>query len=145
MMNTMQANRSIQWLRTQKDAQPVAPEPSPAAESVCICADSEEKDLQEAIGDPQPEAVQAWEDTLMQLDKELPRNTFDTWLKDTKGVVFKEMTLWVLVDSVFSAHWLEQRMYQTILRVLRQSSGESWDVMFCSPASDRICPVHPPE
>ena len=61
---------------------------------------------------------------------ELPRATFDTWLKDTEGLAFDGMDLLVQVPSVFTIAWLEQRMYQTILRALRQSSGELLDVRF---------------
>ena len=39
-------------------------------------------------------------------------------------------TCWCRVPSVFTIAWLEQRMYQTILRALRQSSGELLDVRF---------------
>ena len=65
-----------------------------------------------------------------QLEMELPRATFDTWLKDTEGMAFDGMDLLVQVPSVFTIAWLEQRMYQTILRALRQSSGELLDVRF---------------
>jgi len=61
---------------------------------------------------------------------ELPRATFDTWLKDSEGMAFDGMDLLVQVPSVFTIAWLEQRMYQTILRALRQSSGELLDVRF---------------
>ena len=61
---------------------------------------------------------------------ELPRTTFDTWLKETEGLAFDGMDLLVQVPSVFTIAWLEQRMYQTILRALRQSSGDLLDVRF---------------
>ena len=61
---------------------------------------------------------------------ELPRTTFDTWLKETEGLAFDGMDLLVQVPSVFTIAWLEQRMYQTILKALRQSSGELLDVRF---------------
>ena len=61
---------------------------------------------------------------------ELPRTTFDTWLKETEGLTFDGMDLLVQVPSVFTIAWLEQRMYQTILRALRQASGNLLDVRF---------------
>ena len=75
-------------------------------------------------------AQDTWIATLGQLEMELPRTTFDTWLKDTEGLTFNGMDLLVQVPSVFTIAWLEQRMYQTILRALRQSSGELLDVRF---------------
>ena len=61
---------------------------------------------------------------------ELPRTTFDTWLKETEGISFDGMDLLVQVPSVFTIAWLEQRMYQTILRAVRQASGALLDVRF---------------
>ena len=75
-------------------------------------------------------AQDTWIATLGQLEMELPRTTFDTWLKETEGLAFEGMDLLVQVPSVFTIAWLEQRMYQTILRALRQSSGELLDVRF---------------
>ena len=71
-----------------------------------------------------------WTATLGQLEMELPRATFDTWLKETEGLAFDGMDLLVQVPSVFTIAWLAQRMYQTILRALRQSSGDLLDVRF---------------
>ena len=75
-------------------------------------------------------AQETWTATLGQLEMELPRTTFDTWLKDTEGLTFDGMDLLVQAPSVFTIAWLEQRMYQTILRALRQSSGDLLDVRF---------------
>ena len=85
-----------------------------------------------------------WTATLGQLEMELPKPTFDTWLKDTEGLAFEGMDLLVQVPSVFTIAWLEQRMYQTILRALRQSSGELLDVRF--QVSDEVAgeEVQPP-
>ena len=47
----------------------------------------------------------------------------------------------VRVPSVFAVSWLEQRMYQTILRALRGCSGNQWNVWF--EASEAVvCLVH---
>ena len=75
-------------------------------------------------------AQDTWHATLGQLEMELPKATFETWLKETEGLAFDGMDLLVQAPSVFTIAWLEQRMYQTILRALRQSSGESLDVRF---------------
>ena len=75
-------------------------------------------------------AKETWTATLGQLQLELPKTTFDTWLRETEGLAFDGMDLLVQVPSVFTIAWLEQRMYQTILRALRQSSDELLDVRF---------------
>ena len=75
------------------------------------------------------------------LAEKLPGTTFDTWLKDTEGLRCDGDNLVVRVPSVFAVSWLEQRMYQTILRALRGCSGNQWDVRF--EASEAVvCPVH---
>ena len=75
-------------------------------------------------------ARETWTATLGQLEMQLPRATFDAWLKQTQGIGFHQQNLLVEVPSVFTIAWLEQRMYQTILRTLRQVSGQPYDVRF---------------
>ena len=60
-------------------------------------------------------AQDTWTATLGQLETELPRTTFDTWLRETEGLAFEGMDLLVQVPSVFTIAWLEQRMYQLSL------------------------------
>ncbi len=81
-------------------------------------------------------ARETWQATLGQLELELPRNTFDTWLKESEGIAFRDLDLLVTVPSVFVLELLEQRLYQTILRTLRQVSGRQYDVRFQVPASE---------
>ena len=81
-------------------------------------------------------ARETWRATLGQLELELPRNTFDTWLKESEGIAFRDMDLLVTVPSVFVLELLEQRLYQTILRTLRQVSGRQYDVRFQVPAQE---------
>ena len=75
---------------------------------------------------------------------ELPRTTFDTWLKETEGLSFDGTDLLVQVPSVFTIAWLEQRMYQTILRALRQASGDLLDVRFLVSGEVAVDEVQPP-
>ncbi len=89
-------------------------------------------------------ARDTWIATLGQLEMELPRATFDTWLKDTEGLTFDGMDLLVQAPSVFTIAWLEQRMYQTILRALRQSSGDLLDVRFQVSPEVAAAGVQPP-
>ena len=68
------------------------------------------------------EARTRWAATLDRLEQELPRATFETWLRPTEGHSIQGNDLKVLVASPHIAEWLEQRMYQTILRALRRGS-----------------------
>ena len=76
------------------------------------------------------EARTVWANTLDRLEQELPRATFETWLRPTEGHSMQGNDLKVLVASQHNAEWLEQRMYQTILRALRQGSDQKLDVRF---------------
>ena len=80
-------------------------------------------------------ARETWAATLGQLELQLPRNTFETWLKDSAGVGFNDMDLLVEVPSVFIIECLEQRLYQALLRTLRQVSGQQYDIRFQVPPS----------
>ena len=76
------------------------------------------------------EARTVWAATLDLLELELPRATFETWLRPTEGHSVQGNDLKVLVASPHNAEWLEQRLYQTILRALRQGSDQKLDVRF---------------
>ena len=76
------------------------------------------------------EARTVWAATLDRLEQELPRATFETWLRPTEGHSVQGNDLKVLVASPHDAEWLEQRLYQTILRALRQGSDRPLDVRF---------------
>ena len=76
------------------------------------------------------EARTRWAATLDLLEQELPRSTFETWLRPTEGHSVQGNDLKVLVASPHNAEWLEQRLYQTILRALRQGSEQKLDVRF---------------
>ena len=76
------------------------------------------------------EARTQWAATLDLLEQELPRSTFETWLRPTEGHSVQGNNLKVLVASPHDAEWLEQRVYQTILRALRQGSDQKLDVRF---------------
>lgn len=86
-------------------------------------------------------ATDAWEATKNQLELQLPRNTFDTWIKNSHSAHFcddKERTLLVSVESIFIIECLEQRLYQCLLRTLRQVTGQELDLSFTVPA-DHPC------
>ena len=127
------AFKLVAWLRKQ----PTPSVPEVEVELVCNC-----EDIALAVEDePSVEAQEMWFPTLERLAQELPATTFETWLKDTQGVRCEGAMLVVRVPSVFTASWLEQRMYQTIFRALRTCCGDQWDVIFEVSEVPR-CPAH---
>jgi chromosomal replication initiator protein len=55
-----------------------------------------------------------WEATLGRLQLNLPKPSFDTWLRDTQGLALDDGALTVGVPTTFTAAWLEQRLHGLI-------------------------------
>jgi len=51
-------------------------------------------------------ADQAWQSVLGQLQMEMPRASFDTWVRDTKRVSYQDGTLTVGVRNAYARDWL---------------------------------------
>ena len=126
------AHMIIRWIGRQPDAMslPTAMTPDPVTNASELPVELPPSDLA---------AADTWNAVLSDLELEVPRATFETWLKQTRGIAFDGQDLLVEVPSKFAVEWLEQRMYQTILRALRRSSGQPLDVRFRE--SPEPCPV----
>ena len=133
LLSKSRAFRLVAWLRKQ----PNAPVPEVESHIPCRC----EEVAASAELPPSPEAQAMWTSALEMLSEELPGTTFYTWLKETEGLRCDGDNLVVQVPSVFTVAWLEQRMYQTILRTLRGCYGAQWDVRF-EASESVVCPVH---
>ena len=136
VLSKSHAFRLVAWLKKQPDA----PVPEVEAAVSCTC-EAVALAMLDAEAEPSPEAQAMWAGTLEILREALPGTTFDTWLKETVGLRCDEQLLVVKVPSVYTVTWLEQRMYQTILRALRDCSGARWDVRFAV-SETPVCPRH---
>lgn len=63
-------------------------------------------------------AEQAWQSVLGQLQMEMPRASFDTWVRDTRPVSFHNGTLTIGVRNAYARDWLENRLASTVNRLL---------------------------
>ena len=63
-------------------------------------------------------ADQAWQSVLGQLQMEMPRASFDTWVSDTRPVSYEDGLLVVGVRNAYARDWLESRLASTISRLL---------------------------
>jgi len=63
-------------------------------------------------------AEQAWQSVLGQLQMEMPRASFDTWLRNTKPVSYQNGTLTIGVHNAYARDWLESRLASTVRRLL---------------------------
>lgn len=63
-------------------------------------------------------AEQAWQLALGELQLEMPRASFDTWVRDTRPVSFQNGTLIIGVRNAYARDWLENRLANTVNRLL---------------------------
>jgi chromosomal replication initiator protein len=63
-------------------------------------------------------ADQAWQSVLAQLQMEMPRASFDTWVRDTHPIGYENGALMVAVRNAYARDWLESRLASTVNRLL---------------------------
>jgi len=71
-----------------------------------------------------------WEAALGELQLQVNKPNYDTWLKDTTGISYKEDVFVIGVPNVFIAEWLRSRLYSLIKRTLTGITGKTVDVQF---------------
>ena len=74
-----------------------------------------------------PTAVELWHTVLGDLQTQLPRPTFETWLKPTWGeaitVADDREVMVVSAPTAFAVEWLEKRLFHTLQRKLESAAG----------------------
>ncbi len=78
----------------------------------------------------EPASQEVWKAVLGELQLQLPRPTYETWLKQTEGVGYEDQSLIVEVPTPFAVAWLERRMYQSIQKTLEKITHQPLDVRF---------------
>ena len=78
----------------------------------------------------EPTSKEVWKAVLGELQLQLPRPTFETWLKQTEGVSCDGQSLVVEVPTPFAVAWLERRMYQSIQKTVEKVTDQPLDVQF---------------
>ena len=68
-------------------------------------------------------AREIWKAVLGDLQMQLPRPTFETWLKSTEGVAENGQIFIVEAPTAFGVEWLEKRMFHSLQRTLEKVSG----------------------
>ncbi len=63
-------------------------------------------------------AEQAWQSVLGQLQMEMPRASYDTWVRDTRPVSYQNGLLTIGVRNAYARDWLENRLVSTVNRLL---------------------------
>lgn len=75
-------------------------------------------------------AREIWETALGQLQIQVTRVNYDTWLKDTTGVTFEDDLFVVGAATAFACEWLEKRMQTMIRNALGNVLGHTVHVRF---------------
>ena len=71
-----------------------------------------------------------WKAVLGELQLQLPRPTFETWLKQTDGVSYDDHQFVVEAPTPFAVAWLERRMYNVIQKTVEKVTERPLDVLF---------------
>ena len=61
---------------------------------------------------------QAWEFVLSQLQSDMPKASFETWLGEARPLTYENGALTIGVPNAYARDWLESRLASTISRLL---------------------------
>jgi chromosomal replication initiator protein len=76
------------------------------------------------------DAVHAWQSALGQLQMEMPKASFDTWVRDTNLVAYEDGQFTIGVRNAYARDWLENRLSSTALRLLMGIMNRDVDIRF---------------
>jgi chromosomal replication initiator protein len=86
------------------------------------------------------DASQAWQATLGQLQMELPKATYDTWVRDTKFIRHQDNTFYIAVQNAYARDWLENRLTSTAVRLLSGIMDSTQNISFILNAHEEPAP-----
>ncbi|MBT3338541.1 MAG: chromosomal replication initiator protein DnaA [Anaerolineae bacterium] len=84
------------------------------------------------------DANQAWQTVLGQLQMEMPRASYDTWVRDTRPMSYEDGLLTVGVRNAYARDWLESRLASTVSRLLIGIMNRTVDVDFIVSQNEKV-------
>ncbi|MBN1231118.1 MAG: chromosomal replication initiator protein DnaA [Anaerolineales bacterium] len=75
-------------------------------------------------------ASQAWQAVIGQLEMDMPRATFDTWVKNTKFLSYEDNSFVIGVHNPYARDWLESQLTEQVTRSLGNILTDDVDVRF---------------
>ena len=75
-------------------------------------------------------AERLWQAALGQLQMEMPRAAFDTWVRDAEYLAYEDGTFVIGVHNAYARDWLEDRLLSTVKHVLTGIAGRTVAVRF---------------
>jgi chromosomal replication initiator protein len=82
-------------------------------------------------------AEQAWQSAVGQLQMEMPKASFDTWVRDTQVSAYADGLFTIAVRNAYARDWLESRLSSTVNRLLMGMMNRAVEVAFVVPPDDR--------
>ncbi|MEN9562316.1 MAG: Chromosomal replication initiator protein DnaA [Chloroflexota bacterium] len=90
-------------------------------------------------------AEQAWQTVLAQLQMDMPRASFDTWVRDTRPVGYENGMLTVGVRNAYARDWLDSRLATTVNKLLIDTLNSKVSVKFVVSQSEENGSTSDPE
>jgi chromosomal replication initiator protein len=75
-------------------------------------------------------AETVWQTAYGELQLQMPRETFDTWLRSARLVAHEDGTFIIGVHNAYAREWLEHRLKKLVVRTLTHIAGHSVEVRF---------------
>ena len=75
-------------------------------------------------------AEQAWQAAQGQLQLEMPKAAFDTWVRGAEFFSYEDGTFVVSVKNAYARDWLENRLSSTVVRILTGMMNRTVEVRF---------------
>jgi chromosomal replication initiator protein len=88
-------------------------------------------------------AEQAWQAALGQLQMDLPKASFDTWVRDAEMIAYEDGAFIIGVQNAYARDWLDSRLSSTITRLLTGIMNRSVAVRFVVWQNSKECIDHP--
>ena len=83
----------------------------------------------------------AWKATLGELELQMTKATFNTWLKDARLLAKEEDAFVIGVRNDYAKDWLENRLHDTILRTLSAIYRQPINIRFVVWSDELIAPA----
>jgi len=99
-------------------------------------------------------AAQAWQAALGQLQMEMPKAAFDTWVRDAEALSYEDGSFIIGVQNAYARDWLESRLSSSITRLLTGIMNRTVEVSFTvwqdsvdsvAPSPDIVAPDPTPD
>ena len=75
-------------------------------------------------------AERAWQAVLGQLQVDIPKATYDTWVRDTALIAYEDGSFIVGVQNTYARDWLDSRLKKTITNILTGVMNRTVEVRF---------------